>query len=108
MEGREAEAAAAMGDLAAALRSGASMPVLAARAILESLDMPEDLMELDASVLEAVQRMEASAQGEAGDAKKSKAAAESMLEHGMLHEWFGQDCSLSSPHAQRSHTERLR
>ena len=70
------------------------MPVLAARGILDSLDMHEEQMELDASVLEAVQRMEASAQGEAGDAKKYKAAEQSMLRrwnlfldvHGLTHE----------------------
>ena len=68
-----------MGDLAAALMRGGSMPVLAARSVLDALERHDDLMELDASVLEAVQRMDASAQGEAGDARKYKAAKASML-----------------------------
>ena len=63
MKAREAEAEAAMGDLAAALMRGGSMPVLAARSVLDALERHDDLMELDASVLEAVQRMDASAQG---------------------------------------------
>ena len=79
MKAREAEAEAAMGDLAAALMRGGSMPMLAARSVLDALERHEDLMELDASVLVAVQRMDASAQGEAGDAKKYKAAKASML-----------------------------
>ena len=73
---------------------GGSMPVLAARSVLDALERHDDLMELDASVLEAVQRMDASAQGEAGDAKKYKAAKASMLRrwnlflvvHGLTHE----------------------
>ena len=59
---REAEAEAAMGDLAAALMRGGSMlqhagagVVLAARGVVRST-RSRDLMELDASVLEAASK----------------------------------------------------
>ena len=54
-----------MGDLAAALIGAAAACRCRrpAASVLDALERHDDLMELDASVLEAVQRMDASAQG---------------------------------------------
>ena len=72
------KAEAALRELCSVLLQSGVAPVLSARQFLDKVDLEDELLLLDESMVKEVENAAAMADGDAGDQKKYKAVAEQM------------------------------